>query len=43
MAGRHMKELIAAYHDRDDLAFRRAMQAIIEEEVASIQVVVYEL
>lgn len=34
MAGRHMKELIAAYHDRDDLAFRRAMQAIIEEEEA---------
>lgn len=34
MAGRHLKELIAAYHDRDDLAFRRATQAIIEEEEA---------
>lgn len=32
MAGRHIKELIAAYHDRDDLAFRRAANAIIEEE-----------
>lgn len=34
MAGRHIKELIAAYHDRDDLAFRRATQGIIEEEEA---------
>jgi len=34
MAGRHIKELIAAYRDRDDLAFRRATQAIIEEEEA---------
>lgn len=34
MAGRHLKALIAAYHDRDDLAFRRATQAIIEEEEA---------
>jgi len=34
MAGRDLKELIAAYHDRDDLAFRRATQAIIEEEEA---------
>jgi len=32
MAGRHIKDLIAAYHDRDDLAFRRAANAIIEEE-----------
>jgi SpoVK/Ycf46/Vps4 family AAA+-type ATPase len=32
MAGRHIKELIAAYHARDDLAFRRAASAIIEEE-----------
>lgn len=34
MAGRHIKELIAAYHDRDDLAFRRAANAIIDEEEA---------
>ncbi|OJV79329.1 MAG: hypothetical protein BGO37_12960 [Cellulomonas sp. 73-92] len=34
MAGRHIKALIAAYHDRDDLAFRRATQGIIEEEEA---------
>lgn len=34
MAGRHIKQLIAAYRDRDDLAFRRAAQAIIEEEEA---------
>ncbi len=34
MAGRHIKELIAAYHDRDDLAFRRATQGIIDEEEA---------
>lgn len=32
MAGRHIKALIAAYRDRDDLAFRRAAQSIIEEE-----------
>lgn len=32
MAGRHIKELLAAYRDRDDLAFRRAASAIIEEE-----------
>lgn len=32
MAGRHLKALIAAYRDKDDLAFRRAAQAIIEEE-----------
>ncbi|MCR6711943.1 MAG: ATP-binding protein [Demequina sp.] len=34
MAGRHIKDLIAAYRDRDDLAFRRAASAIIEEEEA---------
>lgn len=34
MAGRQIKELIVAYRDRDDLAFRRATQAIIEEEEA---------
>jgi chromosomal replication initiation ATPase DnaA len=34
MAGRHIKDLIAAYRDRDDLLFRRAAQAIIEEEEA---------
>jgi len=34
MAGRHIKELIAAHRDRDDLAFRRAAAAIIEEEEA---------
>ena len=33
-AGRHVKALIAAYKDRDDLAFRRAAQAIIEDEEA---------
>lgn len=32
MAGRHLKALIAAYRDKDDLAFRRAAQAIIEDE-----------
>jgi MoxR-like ATPase len=34
MAGRHLKDLMAAYRDRDDLLFRRAAQAIIEEEEA---------
>lgn len=34
MAGRHLKDLIGAYQHRDDLAFRRATQAIIEEEEA---------
>lgn len=34
MAGRHIKDLIAAYRDRDDLMFRRAAQAIIDEEEA---------
>ncbi len=34
MAGRHIKDLLAAYRDRDDLLFRRAAQAIIEEEEA---------
>lgn len=34
MSGRHIKALIAAYHAGDDLAFRRATQAIIEEEEA---------
>jgi SpoVK/Ycf46/Vps4 family AAA+-type ATPase len=34
MAGRHLKDLIAAYRDRDDLLFRRAAQAIIDEEEA---------
>lgn len=33
-AARHLKALIRAYRDRDDLAFRRAAQAIIEEEEA---------
>jgi SpoVK/Ycf46/Vps4 family AAA+-type ATPase len=32
VAGRELKALIAAYRDRDDLAFRRAAQAIIDEE-----------
>lgn len=32
MAGRDLKALLAAYRDRDDLSFRRAAQAIIEEE-----------
>lgn len=34
MAGRHLKDLVAAYQRSDDLAFRRATQAIIEEEEA---------
>lgn len=34
MAGRHLKDLMAAYRDRDDLLFRRAAQAIIDEEEA---------
>ena len=34
MSGRHIKALIAAYHAGDDLAFRRATQAIIDEEEA---------
>lgn len=34
MTGKHIKQLITAYRDGDDLAFRRAAQAIIEEEEA---------
>ena len=34
MAGRHIKEILAAYNERDDLAFRRAANGIIEEEEA---------
>ncbi|MFK0009440.1 AAA family ATPase [Paenarthrobacter sp. NPDC090520] len=34
MAGRDLKNMIAAYRDRDDLLFRRAAQAIIKEEEA---------
>ncbi len=34
MAGRHIREMIAAYGERDDLRFRRAAQAIIKEEEA---------
>lgn len=32
MAGRHLRDLISAYGERDDLKFRRAAQAIIQEE-----------
>lgn len=32
MAGRHLRDLIAAYGERDDLKFRRAAQEIILEE-----------
>jgi len=32
MAGRHLRDLIAAYGERDDLKFRRAAQEIIREE-----------
>ncbi|MBO4274899.1 AAA family ATPase [Microbispora triticiradicis] len=32
MAGRQLKELFRAFHARDELAFRRAAQEIIEEE-----------
>lgn len=34
MAGRHLKALLLAHRDRDDLAFRRAATALIEEEEA---------
>ena len=34
MAGRHIRDMIAAYGERDDLKFRRAAQAIIQEEEA---------
>lgn len=34
MSGRHLKALVAAYHAGDDLAFRRATQALIDEEEA---------
>jgi SpoVK/Ycf46/Vps4 family AAA+-type ATPase len=34
MAGQNLKDLIAAYRDRDDLLFRRAAQGIIQEEEA---------
>ena len=32
MAGRHLKEMFAAFHSRDELAFRRAALEVIEEE-----------
>lgn len=32
MAGRHLRDLISAYGERDDLKFRRAAQGIIQEE-----------
>ncbi|MFG6402455.1 AAA family ATPase [Microbacterium sp. P04] len=32
MAGRHLRDIISAYGERDDLKFRRAAQAIILEE-----------
>ncbi|SJN28809.1 AAA family ATPase [Luteococcus japonicus] len=34
MAGRDLKDLIAAYGQRDDLRFRRAAQALIDEQEA---------
>ncbi|QZT57116.1 AAA family ATPase [Mycolicibacterium austroafricanum] len=34
MAGRHLRDMIVAYGQRDDLKFRRAAQAIISEEEA---------
>lgn len=34
MAGRHLRDMIVAYGQRDDLKFRRAAQAIIQEEEA---------
>src|SRR5690625_1460526 len=34
VAGRQLKEIIRAFHARDELAFRRAAQEIIEEEQA---------
>lgn len=34
MAGRHIRDMIVAYGQRDDLKFRRAAQAIIAEEEA---------
>lgn len=32
MAGRHLKEMFAAFHRHDELAFRRAAMEVIEEE-----------
>lgn len=32
MAGRHLRDLFTAYGERDDLRFRRAAQALIQEE-----------
>jgi SpoVK/Ycf46/Vps4 family AAA+-type ATPase len=34
VASKHIKQMIAAYRDGDDLAFRRAAMALIEEEEA---------
>src|SRR4051794_33405931 len=34
MAGRDLKQLFRAFNERDELAFRRAAQAIIHEEEA---------
>jgi AAA+ superfamily predicted ATPase len=34
MSGKHLRDLITAYGERDDLKFRRAAQAIIQEEEA---------
>lgn len=34
VAGRHLKDLLAAHRDGDELAFRRAAQSLIEEEEA---------
>ena len=34
MAGRELKALFRAYRERDELAFRRAAQEIVEEEEA---------
>jgi SpoVK/Ycf46/Vps4 family AAA+-type ATPase len=34
MAGQHLKDLIVAYRDKDDLLFRRAAQSLILEEEA---------
>jgi ATP-dependent Zn protease len=40
MAARHLRDLIAAYGEQDDLKFRRAAQAIIHEEESKRHTVV---
>ena len=37
MAGRHLKALLIAHRDRDDLAFRRAATALIAACIGMVQ------